>query len=119
MLILATGLYIGVLLVLPLAVVFAEALRDGVAAYLSSLRDPAAWAAIKLKSDAVWEIAVVTEAQYRGRGYAKRVVSAATAHILDHGRVPLYIHDRTNRASAHVCRSLGYRVYAETYFCEY
>ncbi len=40
--------YIGLLLVLPLAVVFAEALRDGVAAYFASFRDPAAWQAIKL-----------------------------------------------------------------------
>ena len=47
-LVLATVAYIGVLLVLPLAVVFTEAFRDGVAAYLTSLRDPAAWAAIKL-----------------------------------------------------------------------
>ena len=48
LLVLATMAYIGILLVLPLAVVFAEAFRDGVAAYLASLRDPAAWAAIKL-----------------------------------------------------------------------
>jgi len=40
--------FIGVLLVLPLAVVFAEALRDGTNAYLKSFRDPAAWQAIKL-----------------------------------------------------------------------
>jgi len=79
----------------------------------------AAWAAIKLKSDQVWELAVVTEPAYRGRGLAKRVVSAATAYILDHGRVPLYIHDRTNHASARVCRALGYVEYAQTFFCEY
>jgi sulfate transport system permease protein len=47
-LVLITVVYIGILLVLPLAVVFAEAFRDGVAAYLASLRDPAAWSAIKL-----------------------------------------------------------------------
>lgn len=79
----------------------------------------AAWAAIKLKSDEVWEIAVVTEAAYRGRGYAKRVVSAATRHILDQGRLALYVHDRANHASARVCRSLGYIEYAEEFFCEY
>jgi GNAT superfamily N-acetyltransferase len=79
----------------------------------------AAWAAIKLKAEDVWEIAVVTEAPYRGRGYAKDVVSAATGHILDAGRVPLYVHDRTNHASARVCRSLGYQEYAEVFFCEY
>jgi GNAT superfamily N-acetyltransferase len=79
----------------------------------------AAWSAIKLKSDDVWEIAVVTEAPYRGRGYAKQVVSAATRHILESGRVPLYVHDRANHASARVCRSLGYQEYAEVFFCEY
>jgi GNAT superfamily N-acetyltransferase len=79
----------------------------------------AAWSAIKLKSDDVWEIAVVTEAPYRGRGYARQVVSAATEHILRSGRIPLYVHDRANRASAKVCRSLGYVEYGEQYFAEY
>lgn len=40
--------YVSLLLVLPLAVVFSEALREGVAAYLASFRDPAAWQAIRL-----------------------------------------------------------------------
>ena len=79
----------------------------------------ASWAAIKLKSDAVWEIAVVTEAAYRGQGLAREVVSAATAHILEQGRVALYVHDRANVASAKVCRSLGYVEYAEEFFSEY
>lgn len=79
----------------------------------------AAWAAIKLKSEDVWEIAVVTEPAYRGRGYAKQVVSAATEYILSCGRLALYVHDRTNHASARVCRSLGYVEYGEEFFCEY
>lgn len=40
--------FIALFLVLPLVVVFGEALRSGVAAYLKSFRDPAAWEAIKL-----------------------------------------------------------------------
>ena len=40
--------FVGVLLVLPLVVVFTEALRHGVGTYVSSLRQPAAWQAIKL-----------------------------------------------------------------------
>jgi sulfate/thiosulfate transport system permease protein len=40
--------FTSLLLVLPLVVVFAEALRDGVGAYLKSFQDPAAWHAIKL-----------------------------------------------------------------------
>jgi GNAT superfamily N-acetyltransferase len=79
----------------------------------------ASWSAIKLKSDDVWEIAVVTEPAYRRRGYAKQVVSAATQYILDNGRLALYVHDRTNHASARVCRSLGYVEYGEEFFCEY
>ncbi len=79
----------------------------------------ASWSAIKLKSDQVWEIAVVTEAAYRGRGYARQAVSAATRHIIEQGRMALYVHDRTNHASAKVCRALGYVEYAETFFCEY
>jgi len=79
----------------------------------------ASWSAIKLKSRDVWEIAVVTEAPYRGQGLAKEVVSAATAYILEQGRLALYVHDRTNLASAKVCRSLGYVEYAEEFFSEY
>ena len=79
----------------------------------------ASWSAIKLKSPDVWEIAVVTEAPFRGQGLAKEVVSAATAYILEQGRMALYVHDRTNLASAKVCRSLGYVEYAEEFFSEY
>lgn len=79
----------------------------------------ASWAAIKLKSDDVWEIAVTTEPAYRGRGYAKRVVSAATEYILSQGRIALYIHDRANIPSARVCRALGYQKHASIFFAEY
>jgi GNAT superfamily N-acetyltransferase len=93
---------------------------DGEIFVMRGARDEiASWAAIKLKSEDVWEIAVVTEAAYRGRGYAKQVVSAATQHILDLGRLALYVHDRANHASARVCRSLGYVEYAEEFFCEF
>jgi sulfate transport system permease protein len=40
--------FLGLFLVLPLVVVFGEALRSGIGAYLKSFRDPAAWEAIKL-----------------------------------------------------------------------
>ena len=40
--------FIGLFLVLPLAAVFAEALRQGLGAYLEGLREPDAWSAIKL-----------------------------------------------------------------------
>lgn len=40
--------FVALMLVLPLAVVFIEAFRDGVGAYLKSFNDRAAWEAIKL-----------------------------------------------------------------------
>src|SRR5438105_988769 len=41
------------------------------------------WAALKVKSDAVWEIAVATEGDYRGRGFGRDVVSAAARYTFD------------------------------------
>src|SRR5207244_13163031 len=52
------------------------------------------WAALRLKSARIWEIAVATEADYRGRGYARDVVSAAARFSLDPGRLARYIHVR-------------------------
>jgi GNAT superfamily N-acetyltransferase len=77
------------------------------------------WAALKLKSDKVWEIAVATEADYRGRGYARDVVSAATRFTLEQGRLPSYIHDRDNGTSAFVARAVGFQLYAEIVFAEF
>lgn len=78
-----------------------------------------AWAALKLKSADVWEVAVATEADYRGRGYGRDAVSAATRYALEQGRLCLYVHDEENRSSAFVARSLGYRFYAGTVLAEY
>jgi GNAT superfamily N-acetyltransferase len=77
------------------------------------------WAALKLKSDRVWEIAVATEADYRGRGYARDVVAAATRYALEQGKLAIYIHDRDNTTSAFVARAVGYQMYAEIVFSEY
>lgn len=77
------------------------------------------WAALKLKSDAVWELAVATEADYRGRGFARDTVSAAAAFTLDQGRLPIYIHDRDNGTSAFVARSVGFQLYGEVVLSEY
>ncbi len=77
------------------------------------------WAALKLKSDCVWEIAVATEADYRGRGYARDVVSAATRFTLEHERTPIYVHDRDNGSSAFVARAVGFQLYAEIVLSEY
>lgn len=77
------------------------------------------WAAIKLKSDSVWELAVATESDYRGRGYARDVVAAAAQYTLDQGRLPIYIHDRDNSTSAFVARAIGFQLYCEIVLCEY
>lgn len=77
------------------------------------------WAALKLKSQQVWEIAVATEADYRGRGYARDVVSAASCFALEQGRLPTYIHDRDNGTSAFVARAAGFQLYAEIVLSEY
>jgi GNAT superfamily N-acetyltransferase len=77
------------------------------------------WAALKLKSDDIWEIAVATEADYRGRGYARDVVSAAARFTLDHGRLPIYVHDRDNGSSSFVARATGFQLYAEIVLSEY
>jgi RimJ/RimL family protein N-acetyltransferase len=77
------------------------------------------WAALKLKSDRVWELAVATEGDYRGRGYARDAVAAATRFTLDQGRLPIYIHDRDNGTSAYVARAVGFQLYAEIVLSEY
>ena len=78
----------------------------------------ASWAAIKCKSDEIWEMAVVTETRYRGMGLARSVVSRATLAALDAGKVPLYLHDIANTASSRVCLSLGYQHYGYELTCE-
>jgi GNAT superfamily N-acetyltransferase len=77
------------------------------------------WAAIKLKSSDVWELAVATEPDYRGRGYARDVVAAAAQYTLEQGRLPIYIHDRDNGTSAYVARAVGFQLYCEIVLCEY
>jgi RimJ/RimL family protein N-acetyltransferase len=77
------------------------------------------YAALKLKSPDVWEIAVATEADYRGRGFARDVVAAASRFALQQGRVPTYIHARDNASSAFVARAIGYQHYAEIVLGEY
>jgi GNAT superfamily N-acetyltransferase len=77
------------------------------------------WAALKLKSDRVWELAVATEADYRGRGFARDVVAAAARFTLDQGRLPIYIHDRDNGTSAFVARAVGFQLYSEIVLSEY
>jgi predicted GNAT family acetyltransferase len=55
---------------------------------------------------------VITHPQFRGRGYAKRVLSAATAHGLDNGFLMLYQTLQSNTPAIATAQSLGYQPYA-------
>lgn len=68
-------------------------------------------ATVKQKSPLAWEIAVGTSARSRGRGMATAVVAAAARAILGTGRVPVYVHDLDNAASARVAEAAGFRVF--------
>ena len=54
------------------------------------------------------EIAVGTEERARGRGLARRLVAQAARRILDDGRIPTYMHDVANHASARVAMAAGF-----------
>jgi ribosomal protein S18 acetylase RimI-like enzyme len=55
----------------------------------------------------VWS--VYTEPGLRGRGLGRAVVAAATAAIVDSGRIARYIAFSDNIPSLRICRSLGFR----------
>jgi RimJ/RimL family protein N-acetyltransferase len=73
------------------------------------------FAGIRPQSPHVAEIGVRTDAEgLRGRGLGRAVVSRATKAVFAAGRVPLYRYHAGNAASEHVCRALGYRLYADS-----
>lgn len=75
------------------------------------------WAAVKPLSDVVWDLSVRTLPEYRGRGYAKSVVSAAVRFIFDHDRLAAWGTHRTNLASINTARAVGFRDYALEFGC--
>lgn len=54
------------------------------------------------------EISVGTEEEARGRGIARRLVTTAAQRVLDDGKVPTYLHDLRNHASARVAEAAGF-----------
>ena len=54
------------------------------------------------------EISVGTEEAARGRGLARRLVVTAARRVLDDGKVPTYMHDLRNVASAAVAEASGF-----------
>ena len=72
-------------------------------------------AVIRWDEGATAHIAIAgTKEPFRGRGYGRAVVSAATEHILKQGRVPVYGTIRSNIAALRMIRPLGYRLGFET-----
>jgi len=63
---------------------------------------------LKLHDDHASEISVGTEEAARGKGIARRLVVTASRRVLDEGKVPTYLHDLRNHASAKVAEASGY-----------
>jgi GrpB-like predicted nucleotidyltransferase (UPF0157 family) len=59
------------------------------------------------------EAAVETALAFRGRGYARQVITAWLYHTLLSGRLPFYSHAQANTASAALARSVRLRPFAE------
>lgn len=76
-----------------------------------------AWAAVKPFSHIEWDLRVDTLEEFRGRGYAKSVVSAAVKHILSRDRIAGWGCDRTNIASLRTAESVGFEVYGLDFGC--
>jgi RimJ/RimL family protein N-acetyltransferase len=63
---------------------------------------------LKRHDEHAWELSVGTEEAARGKGIARRLVVTAARRVLDEGRVPTYLHDLRNHASAHVAEASGF-----------
>ncbi len=63
---------------------------------------------IKRHDNAGWELAVVTEAEARGRGLARSLVAQAARATLAAGAIPTYLHDADNEASARTASAAGF-----------
>jgi len=57
--------------------------------------------------------ALYTETPYRCKGFGRRLVSHMTERILNGGDVPIYWTEPENIASQRLCKSLGFRQYAQ------
>jgi len=54
------------------------------------------------------ELAVVTEADHRGRGWAERLISQAALQVIEEGGIPTYLHAPGNEASARTADAAGF-----------
>jgi GNAT superfamily N-acetyltransferase len=69
---------------------------------------PIAGVGIKIHDAHGQELAVVTDEQARGRGFARRLVATAARRVLVEGFVPTYLHAEDNDASARVADAVGF-----------
>jgi len=73
---------------------------------------PVSWAWTADESEQAAELAVETTPKYRRRGYARQVVAAWAAHVLEGGKVAFYSHEVGNIASEALASNLGVVQYA-------
>src|SRR5690606_5763584 len=65
-------------------------------------------ASLNWQSPRFGEIAVNTRPQFRRQGRGRSVVAALSGHLIDSGRVPLYVVAEENTASAGLAESVGF-----------
>lgn len=63
---------------------------------------------IKRHDDVGHELAVVTTGRLRGRGIGRKLVAQAARRVLAEGKLPTYLHDPNNVASARVADAVGF-----------
>ena len=63
---------------------------------------------LKRHDDAGWEVSVAVDPVHRGQGLARALVAQASRTILAAGRLPIYLHETTNLASARVAEATGF-----------
>ncbi len=66
----------------------------------------------RMEADDVCAPGVITHPGYRGRGYGRSVLAAATEHAVSHSYLVLYQTLLANRPAIAIAEQLGYREYA-------
>ncbi len=70
--------------------------------------DPVAAAALNWQSPRFAEISINSKPGYRRQGWGKSVLSAMVEHVLENGRLPLYVAAEDNEASIALARKVGF-----------
>lgn len=75
---------------------------------INGKRTAVAAAGLNWQSPYFAEIAVRTRPDYRQRGFGRAVVNALSAHLLKHGRTPLYAVNPQNTPSVQLAQHVGF-----------